>query len=255
MNGRTLVRISHRGGGSLAPENSVKGIETAIGFGVEMVEVDVRLTRDGALLLSHDPLAHGTTLPVAMSTLADLHAQAPGGIATVEDALDAAAGRVRLNLDVKDAAALEPLLAVLRARGTPDVIISCLEIPCLARAGELAPDIPRFFSYPPDYGGASSKPWLKPAVDATVALMRTTMHLRLGRMLRTLPNTGATIYYRMVTPRLVRLARRLSIELYTWTVDDPADMQRIVGMGVDGITSNRPDLLAELQRPEPAAVR
>jgi glycerophosphoryl diester phosphodiesterase len=243
---RTLTRISHRGGGSLAPENSLEGIEKAVGYGVEMIEVDVRLTRDGALVLSHDPVLHGTSAPIAGASLSDLRALSPN-VALLDDALVAVKGRARLNLDIKDAAALETAIERVRAAGMPqDCIVSCLETPCLARAAEIAPEIPRFLSYPPDYGGASSKAYMKPAVDATVTLMRATMHLRLRGMLRPLPNTGATLYHRMITPRVVTLTRTLGIDLYTWTIDDPAEMRRLAAIGVDGITSNRPDLLAEL---------
>jgi glycerophosphoryl diester phosphodiesterase len=254
MTARPLVRISHRGGGSLAPENSVRGIETAIGWGVEMVEVDVRRSRDGALVLWHDPVLHGSPLPIADSSLEELRAASADGVTVLDEALEATRGRVRLNLDIKDPAVLEATIERVRAHGQADgVIVSCLETACLSRAAEIAADIPRFFSYPPDYGGASSKPWLKPAVDATVVLMRMTMHMRLRGMLRPLPGTGATLYYKMITPRVVSLARALGIDLYTWTVDDADQMRRLASLGVDGITSNRPDLLAELREPSASA--
>jgi len=243
-----VVRISHRGGGSLAPENSIEGIEAAILHGVDMVEVDVRITRDGWLALSHDPLLHGTQLAIASSTIDELRDASPH-TATLDDALKAARGRVRVNLDIKDPRALDAAVEAVRAHRVDDaVIICCLEAPCLVRAAELAPGIPRFFSYPPDYGGASSKAWLKPAVNATVALMRMTMHMRLPGMLKPIPGSGATIYYRLITPRLIGLARTLGINLYTWTVDDASEMRRLVALGVDGVTSNRPDLLAGLAR-------
>jgi glycerophosphoryl diester phosphodiesterase len=246
MTARQIVRISHRGGGSLAPENSIEGIEKSIEHGVEMVEVDVRVSRDGALVLSHDPAPHGTGALVAESTLEELRARLPD-IAVLDDALAAVRGRVRLNLDIKDPAALAPAIEQVRAAGVEDgCIISCLEPACLRAAVEIAPDVPRFFSYPPDYGGASSKAWMKPAVSTTVAMMRMTMHLRLVSMLRPLPGTNATIYFKLITPKLVALARRLNIDLYTWTVDDAPTMIQLAAMGVDGITSNRPDLLARL---------
>lgn len=246
MSARPIVRISHRGGGSLAAENSVEGIEIAISHAVDMVEVDVRLARDGSLVLSHDPVLHGTASPIAGATLDELRHAAPSA-ATLDDALKAARGRVRVNLDIKDPRALEPTLGTVRAHDAEDaVILSCLDASCLGRAASLAPAIPRFFSYPPDYGGASTKAWLKPGVDATVALMRMTMHMRLAGMLRPLPGTGATVYYKLMTPKVVALARTLGINLYTWTVDDAAEMRRLIDLGVDGITSNRPDLLAPL---------
>jgi glycerophosphoryl diester phosphodiesterase len=247
---RSLVRIAHRGGGSLAPENSLEGIELAIGYGVEMVEVDVRRTSDSALVLSHDPAQHGSGLPIAGTTLAALRERGP--VLTLDDALDAVRGRVRLNLDIKQPDIAGQLLRTLRDRGANgNTVISCLDTQCLAYFAAEEPAIPRFFSYPPDYGGASTKQWLTPAVNAAVALMRMSMHLRLRGMLRPLPGTGATIYSPLISKRLVALARAMEIDLYTWTVDDEGEMRRLVALGVDGITSNRPDLLASLKR-EPA---
>jgi glycerophosphoryl diester phosphodiesterase len=241
-----LVRIAHRGGGALATENCVRGIELALGHGVEMIEVDVRRSRDGVLVLSHDDVPHGARISIAGATLAELRAAAPE-IATLDEALDAVGGRARLNLDIKDGAVIEQMVDALRAHDMLDAsIASCLDIGCLARLTTVEPGLPRFFSYPPDYGGASRKAWMKPVVDAVVAGMRLTLPMRLERMLRAAPGTNATIYAPLVTRRLVAAARRLGITLFTWTVDDPVEMRRLAALGIDGITSNRPDLLAEL---------
>jgi glycerophosphoryl diester phosphodiesterase len=254
--GRQVVRIAHRGGGSLAPENSIKGIETSIGYGIEFIEVDVRRTRDDALVLCHDPEPHGSTTPVARSTLSELRAEHPG-IATLDDALETAHGRAQLNIDVKEPGTIDQILERVRAHdATGECMVSCLDARCLARLGEAEPSISRFLSYPPDYGGASTKPWLAPAVSAVVAGMRATMPMRLERMLAPAPGVSATIYYKLVSRRLVATARRLGVRLYTWTVDEPLEMQHVIALGVDGITSNRPDLLAQLDaRPATAQTR
>lgn len=72
------------------------------------------------------------------------------------------------------------------------------------------------------------------------------MPARLPAMLRPLPGAGATLYHPLVTRRLVELAHGLGVSLYAWTVDDPARMRHLLALGIDGITSNRPDLLASL---------
>jgi glycerophosphoryl diester phosphodiesterase len=76
--------------------------------------------------------------------------------------------------------------------------------------------------------------------------MRMTLPSRLPRMVRRLPDAGVTLYHPLITPRLVALARTMRLSLYAWTVDEPERMRQLVEMGVDGITSNRPDLLAAL---------
>jgi glycerophosphoryl diester phosphodiesterase len=244
---RGLVRISHRGGGALAPENSLEGIRRALDYGVEMVEVDVRSSIDGALVLSHDDLLHGTDVRISASTLARLRDAGPHGIATLDDALDLAGDRARLNLDIKDGSVTDRIVERVRAHGaTGRVIVSGLEMAPLAQVAALEPSIPRFFSYPVDRGGASTKPLLKPVVSAAVTLMRLTLPLRLAAMLRPLPGTNATIYNKLLTRRLADTAHAMGIHLYTWTIDDAGAMHQAAALGVDGITSNRPDLLAQM---------
>jgi glycerophosphoryl diester phosphodiesterase len=243
---RTLTRIAHRGGGVLAAANSLAGIEASISHGIEMVEVDVRRTLDDQLVLSHDPQLDDAEALIRGSTLAELRA-AHADVATLPEALHVARGRTRLNLDLKEEDTLDLVLADVRAADAlGGCIVSCLHASCLARLAEAEPAVPRFLSYPPDYGNASRKPWLTPAVNAVVAMMRMSMAFRMRRMLRPLPGTGITLYSPLITPKIVELAHRLGIEIYTWTVDDIEAMRRLASFGVDGITSNRPDLLAAL---------
>lgn len=241
-----LIRIAHRGGGSLAPENSLAGIERSLAFNVEMIEVDVRRTLDGALVLSHDPAPHGATIPVRASTLAELRA-AHRETTTLAEAMDLIGGRARMNLDIKDDDIADDVVAAVRGQNAAEwCIVSCLEAPSLARFTEIAPELPRFLSYPRDRGGASQKPYMTPIVNAAVALMRMTLPRRLRGMVAPLPGTSVTAYYRLVTPQLVAMAHGLGVSIYTWTVDDLDEMHRLIALGIDGITSNRPDLLAQL---------
>ena len=244
--GRAIVRIAHRGGGSLAAENSIAGIERSLEYGMDMIEVDVRRTSDGVLALSHEPTAGADAIAILGETFASLRLAEPH-LATLDEAFDAVRGRAILNLDLKVADLADDVIDAVRRHDAADhCIVSCLDGGCLSRVAALAPGIPRFISYPPDYGGASSKPWLKPIVSAAVSVMRLTMLRRLRRMLRPLPGTNATIYAPLITRELVGAAHAMGIALYTWTVDDLAEMRRLSALGVDGITSNRPDLLAAL---------
>lgn len=243
----TLLRIAHRGGGSLAPENSLAGIERSLELGLEMIEIDLRRTRDGAIVLSHPDSLPGAPAPIADLTLAELRQSPANDIATLDEALDIVKGRAMLNLDVKAGGLADRLVATVRDQRAVDAcVVTCLNRAWLAEISSLEPRLSTLFSYPPDYGGASERGWLTPVVDSAAFLMRVTLPYRLRAMLQTLPNTGACIWYRLVTGRLVALVHELDAPLYVWTVDDLAEMKRFAALGVDGITSNRPDLLAEL---------
>ena len=244
MAARPLVRIAHGGGGSLAAPNSLEGIERSLSYGLEMIEIDVRCTSDGRLVLSHDDVVGATS--IAESAFGDLRRTKPE-IASLDDAMDLVGDKTTLNLDIKDAASMSRVGAMVRAHGAEDrCIVSCLERPWLIALSDIEQGIPTFLSYPADKGGASQKPWLKPVVNGVVSLMRMTMATRLPGMVRGLDGAGVTLYHPLITPRLVDLVHEMRLSLYTWTVDDPARMRELVAMGVDGITSNRPDLLTEL---------
>jgi glycerophosphoryl diester phosphodiesterase len=244
---RPLVRIAHAGGGSLAAPNSLDGIERSLSYGVEMIEVDVRCTRDGKLVLSHDDVVGATS--ISASSFDELR-RAQAGVAALDGALELVGGKAMLNLDIKDSAAMARVGTTVRAHEAVDrCIVSCLERKWLLALADLEPGIPALLSYPADKGGASQKAWLKPIVSGVVSLMRVSLPARLPRMVSTLQGAGVTLYHPLITPRLVRLVHEMRLSLYTWTVDDLARMQELAAMGVDGITSNRPDLLAELVTP------
>ena len=244
MTARALVRIAHGGGGSLAAPNSLEGIKRSLEFGVDMIEIDVRCTRDGALILSHDDALGGSLISAA--SLDELRRAEPR-IATLDDALALVNGQAVVNLDIKDAASIKCVGAAVRARGgIEQCVVSCLKRSWLLELGNLEPSIPTFLSYPADRGGASQNPWLKPVVSGVVSLMRLSLRARLPGMIGALPGAGVTLYHPLVTPRIVRLVHDMGMSLYTWTVDDAMRMAQLIAMGVDGITSNRPDLLAEL---------
>jgi glycerophosphoryl diester phosphodiesterase len=251
MTARGFVRIAHGGGGSLAAPNSLEGVKRSLEFGVDMVEIDVRCTRDGVLVLSHDDGLGGSL--ISGSSLDELRRAHPD-VATLDDALALVNGRAVLNLDIKDVASIKCVGAAVRARGgVEQCVVSCLKRAWLLELGELEPSIPTYLSYPADRGGASQKPWLKPVVSGVVSLMRLSLRARLPGMVGALPAAGVTLYHPLVTPRIVRLVHDMGMALYTWTVDDTGRMAELIAMGVDGITSNRPDLLAELAVERPSA--
>src|SRR5438093_3615161 len=125
MTARALVRIAHGGGGSLAAPNSLEGIKRSLEFGVDMIEIDVRCTRDGALILSHDDALGGSLIRAA--SLDELRRAEPR-IATLDDALALVNGQAVVNLDIKDAASIKCVGAAVRARGgIEQCVVSCLK--------------------------------------------------------------------------------------------------------------------------------
>lgn len=257
--------VAHRGGAKLAPENTLAAFRSAVeDWGADVLELDVRLTADGHVVVIHDATVDRTTDgagAVADLTLDELRALDAGyrfrdlrgepafrgkgvTIPTMEELLDACPG-VWVNVDAKEARVTGPLVELLRRRGEAYRVLVTTEIESNRRAA-------RGYEGP---WGASRRQcmlfWLchnlpgggpyTPPVDALQIPERWK-----GR--------------RVLTPRLVREAHRRNIPVHVWTVDDPDDMRRLLDWGVDAIQSDRPDLLSEVLvdvagRPLPPCMR
>lgn len=249
--------IAHRGGAALAPENTIAAIEQAVRlWQPDIVEIDVRATADGHCVLMHDATLERTTNgsgPVAARTLAELKQLDAGygfvaldgthpfrgrgvTIPTIDEVLGAFP-ELRFIVEVKIGSAQKPLFEAIERHGAWDRVLA---------AGERDADRDLF----PRYRGPTSE-----SGDSMRRLYR--MH-----RLRLMPFWRATtdavqfpIEYderRLVTPRLVRELKRKGLFVHVWTVNDPDDMKQLLDWGVDGVLTDRPDLLHQVMGRGPA---
>lgn len=229
-------------------ENSFAAIAAAHAEGVTYVESDCHLTRDGAVVLFHDvDLSRVTGDPrlVADVSLADLDAlmASRGGLITLRQALESFP-TLHFNLDVKVAAAAEAVGTAVAGHGRRVLVTSfsdahrTMALDAAARAGgEVRP--------------ATS------AGTSTIARLLAVLPVRSSRLTRRvlagvdalqLPERHRRV--RVVTPRLIAAAHDAGVEVHVWTVNEPADMRRLVAMGVDGIVTDRADLARAALRPD-----
>ena len=239
------IGMVHRGGGSLAPENTLAAFAYAIGLGYRYVESDIRPTADGRLVLFHEATLDRVTDgsgPVAARTLAELRRLRVAGpdaaadtayICPLEEAL-AAFPDACFSLDLKDPAAIDPLLRVLRRRGVADRV-------CVAGAWD---------------------GWLEvvrtevPRVATTLGWRALTGLLTCARLGLPAPRRLATGQFAHVPMALwavpiyadavVRAAHGIGVRVVTWTVDDPATITGLLDAGVDAVITDRPDVLREV---------
>ena len=243
--------IAHRGGSALAPENTLAALEQAVRlWNPDIIEIDVRATADGRCVLMHDPTLDRTTNGrglVATRTLAELkqldaghpfvaldgtHAFRGQGVTipTIEEVFEALPD-TRFIVEVKIGTAQKPLFEAIERFGAHERVLA---------AGER--DVDRdMFRY---YRGPTSE-----SGDRMRRMYR--LHkLRLMRRWRA--HTDAVQFpfeyrgRRVVNKRLVRELKRKGLFVHIWTVNDPDDMRMLLDWGVDGILSDRPDLLAEV---------
>jgi glycerophosphoryl diester phosphodiesterase len=247
-----LAVAAHRGGGLLWPENSRVAFVNALGLGVEYLELDVHLSRDGETVVIHDAILDRTTTgtgPVRDRTLAELRAlrlRDRDGTVTAETvptldevvALAASAGR-ELLVEIK----VDP--GGNRYPGIEEKVIASLDRHAMARAAVVMAFEPAT--------------WLR--------FLELRPSLRVGALVsaRGLERTGGTLQVAMdaaaragvafigldrtlVTTAAVTQARHAGVALGVWTVNEPSDMRRAIALGVAVVISDRPDLVREMLR-------
>ena len=229
MTARPLV-LAHRGACRRAAENTVEAFTIARDLGADGVELDVRRTRDGVLMLSHDPVVAGLGVLIE-HTFAEVRAAVPA-VPTLAEAFDALTGLV-VNVEIKGFPT-EPDADTERvvARGVVDLVEQRgLHESVIVSSFELASiDAVRAFD------ARVTTAWLTmglPTASAMpIAAERGHEWLNPDRETMRGPAADATMR------EAARLGRRIDV----WTVDDPDELRALAAAGVDAIITNVPDI-------------
>lgn len=243
--------VAHRGGARLAPENTMEAFRDAVArWEADMLEMDVRLSRDGEVVVIHDATVDRTTDgtgAVADLTLAELRSLDAGhrfvdpegrpgfrgrgvAIPRFEDVLEAFP-RMRLNVEAKESRVAGPLVEIIRAHGAEERVLVAAE-----HEEARAP----VRGYPGPWGASRTQLlpfWILHRLPGGGPYVPRADVLQVPEVWKGL---------RVVTPAFVRVAHSRNLPVQVWTVDDPADMRRLLSWGVDGIQTDRPDLLARV---------
>jgi glycerophosphoryl diester phosphodiesterase len=230
--------IAHRGASAYAPENTMPAFELAVRQGADMLELDVQRSADGVLVVFHDDTTerwNGRARPVSMCTLAALRALDIGGarVATLAEVCSFARDRgAQLNVEIKALGIGAEVARMLRAERVEDlVLISSFADAALREVAAASPRLPRAYlmgndTYRPD------------------------VRLREAWPFAALRDVGATAWHPAsrlpLLAWLVPRVRRAGYRINVWTVDDVAEMRRMIALGVDGIITNRPDVLGSV---------
>ncbi len=248
--GLPYLRIGHRGAATLAPENTLAAFRAAVDVGVDLIEFDVLDLRQGPLIVAHsdhlDEVSHGAaTGRVRGLSLAALRDVAPD-VPTLDEALSFFADEAPdtgLHVDLKLKTRLEELAAAIRRHGLEGrTVVSGHHIPSLHAIARASSRIRIGLTYPEDKLSISRKPYLWPIISLGLASMRASVPMRLPRLARSAGATAVMLERRLVTDASVAKAHAVGLPVLAWTVDDPADLERVVAAGVDGVISNDPRL-------------
>lgn len=229
-----IWNVAHRGASADLPENTIPAFELAVQQGADVIEADVRRTADNRLVVLHDPMLDRTTngtgplRVLSYEKARQLDAGQGQPIPFVEEVLDVARGRVRVNLDLKESEVVEPAVRLVREAG---MLGSVTFISFLPEAWDildrLTPESP-----------------IIQLVDSAASLASITMGWDASLGVR----SGVGIPYGLVSVEIVDRLRRHGLAVFGWTVDDEAEMRRLIAAGVNGIVTNRPGALAEVIR-------
>ncbi len=230
--GRRPLLIGHRGAAALAPENTLESLRAAVAVGVDAVEFDVVERPDGRLVLGHS-LREGD------------------GPLLLDDALDwFTAEQAALHVDVKGVGFEGRIVEALERHGLSErAFISTSRPPSVRRFAELAPTLPRAFSYPEDRLGVSSSPLAAPLVAGGIRALRRALPRRIAGLLRRSEATVASLHHALLSRATVHRCHSLGIPVIAWTVNDPHRLQEVIALGVDGVVSDDPRIFAATLSP------
>lgn len=240
----TPLAIAHRGFSPQGLENSLSAFKSALELGCTYLETDINSTVDGVAMVIHDPSLGRTTdrsgllaeLPYSVVQGAKI-----GGrelISTLREVVEALP-EARFNIDVKDAGSVVPLAELIEELGLHDricvasfsekrrrAVLSKLSQPVASSAGMSL--LAAYFLL---------SPWLPGSL--TRAMMRGVDVLQIPRRHWNL---------NLVSHKSVARAHRLGLKIHVWTINVPAEMNELLDLGVDGIMTDRADILAEVMK-------
>lgn len=227
-----MLNIAHRGASGGFPENTLRAFTAAIAAGAQMCELDVQLTIDGAVVVIHDETVERTTDgcgAVRSMTLAELKRLDAGirfgrefageRIPTLEEVMAVADGRCGLNIEIKSAGVERKVCElIVERRALATAMISSFDWDALAVVRHFEPRV---------RVGLLASQWPARLVGAAFELKAESINPRSD----------------IVTEDLCIAAHERNLSVYTWTVDEPGEMRRLIAFGVDGIMTNYPERL------------
>lgn len=212
--------IAHRGASFFEPENTLRSIKRAMDMGADMVEVDVRLSKDGKLVVIHDATVDRTTngsghiKDMSLFELKKLDAGLVEQIPTLEEVIELVKDKISLVVEIKIPAIEDRVVETIQEKGLKDVLVTSFYHRVVKNVGNIDPSIETgiIFACQP------LRAW-KMALDA-----------------------GSEVIFprhEFVDANMVENAHKHGIFVYPWTIDDPGKTKDLIKLGVDGIVTNK----------------
>jgi glycerophosphoryl diester phosphodiesterase len=221
-----MLRIGHRGARAYEPENTLRSFKKALEIGVNAVELDVRKTRDNQLVVIHDADVKRTTdgkglvSDLTVKEIKEFTAEKGEKIPTLKEALDFLDKKVKILIESKEEGVDEKVLSLVREGGLQkNVVIVSFSEEALRKVRKLDKEVETGLIY------VKHKNPVKAALDIEASYL--------------LP------LYRFTHSSNVQKAHENGLKVIVWTVNKPEEVAEYAKKGVDGIASDRPDILTK----------
>jgi len=250
-----VIRVGHRGAAALAPENTLEAFQAAVDADVDAIEFDVLDLPRGPLVVAHSDdlheVSHGAATGFVRELgLDELRAVAPD-LPTLDEALEWLAAReIVLHVDLKLSTRLDELAHALERHGVVErTVVSGFEVPALLEVARRAPRLAIGRTYPMDRHGVSKRRALRPVIRAGSVALRASLARRVPAMIERAGAVALMLHHAVVSPAAVERAHERGVAVWAWTVDDPAEAERVIRVGADAVITNDPAKLAATLRP------
>lgn len=228
-NWNKMYKIGHRGASACELENTFKAFEKAIELGANMIELDVRLSKDGHLIVMHDQKIDRTTngkgfvRDLTLDELRKFQTLNNEKIPTLQEIIESMKGRCDLYIELKEEGCEQKIVDIIQKNSLHDnVIVISFIHPSLKRIKELDPRI------------------------RTSALIRS-VHICITKIVDNANADFAHLCWESIPNKIELLKKYMqekkSIGIITWHEEDPRIIEELIKLEVDGICSYKPDLL------------
>jgi len=222
-----MLRIGHRGARAYEPENTMRSFRKALEIGVDAIEFDVRKTRDNHIIVIHDADVKRTTngkglvADLTLKEIKELSTEKGEKIPTLEEALELLDNKVKILIELKEQGLEEKVLSAVHSKKVEkNVIIASFLEPALAKTRELDKQIETGLIY------------VKHPNPIKAAL-----ELKANYLIS---------LYRFTHTANVQKAHENGLKVIVWTINTVEEAAEFVKKGVDGIATDKPDILKNL---------
>lgn len=233
----SIVRAAHRGASAQYPENTLLAFRQAIEQGVDALEIDIHCTADDELIVMHDPTlerttdGHGNIRDHRLQEIRGLNAGQGEKVPLLAEVIPLAReAQIRLCVEIKGATEREELAitaGVIRTLEATDflsqAILTSFSPKALLCAKAIHPEVSTMLDPSPQDGSLTPRQICAQTLAAGANCL--------------------SYDFRFLTPEIVRECQLTGLALWPWAPDEPEDIRQVLTLGVQGIMTNRPDML------------